>query len=131
MGSLKNIREDNVALNEGKWFDWVEGIRLLIASSDCSGYQLEMERQALTRATADLEQDQDAIQVDMRVAAGKFLLLGWENIQDDDANDIPYSEDQAVRWLSDPDYFPLYRFVRDKATSAKNFRKAEKKVTGK
>jgi hypothetical protein len=131
MGNLRKIKEDSVTLNKGKWFDWVDGIRLLIASSNCSGYQVEMERQALTRASADLTENQEAIQSDMRIAAGKFLLLGWENIQDDDGKDIPYSPEQSIKWLCNEDYFPLYRFVRDKATNDKNFRKAEAKVVGK
>lgn len=131
MGKISKIVEDGVALNEGRWFTWVEGIELLIASSNCSGYQLEMERLALTRAAAEMADDKEAVQVDMRIAAGMFLLLGWKNIQGDDGKDIPFSQAQAINWLRAEEYFPLYRFVRDKASSDKNYRKAEEKLVGK
>ena len=130
MAKISAIKADARAASKGKWFDWEEGIRLLVASINSPGYQSEMERMALTRAAAGIAKDEDAMQEDMRVAAGRHLLRGWENIEDDEGKAIPYSEEQAIAWMRDLECYELYRFVRDCAVTADNFRKGEEALAG-
>lgn len=120
---ISAMKADAMKSVEGIWFDWEQGVRLRIASANSVEYQMEMERLALERADANVLMNPDAVQKDMRTAAASYLLLEWENLEDDDGNAIPYSEAQALEWLLDKECFELYRFVRDKANEASNFRK--------
>jgi len=64
----------------------------------------------------------DRIEKVTKPAVAKYVLVGWKNIQDEEGNDIPYSVEQSLEFLRDPQLADLYEFVMVVAGNAGNFR---------
>jgi len=112
---LNRIRQDLDRAGKGVWCPYVEDVELLIGGSSQQEYANYIRRatkpyQNLIRR--DQMPDDKAQEIMVRGAA-RYLLLGWKNLQDDNGEDIPYSEDKAHELLSDPRLRDLYRFVTD------------------
>lgn len=119
--------------HQGRWFDYVPGVRLLIAKWGNPRHMEAMERIAMRRAECgQRELSKEDLDHDEKQAAAEGVLLGWEGLDDDAAEGpdlvpIPYSTAQALRWFLDPDFWEFWQSV--KRMSAVGFR-AEKAIEG-
>lgn len=56
-------------------------------------------------------------------AIAHTILLDWENMEDGGVP-VPYSVEQAARWLRDPEISWFTEFVKEQSMNMKNFRDA-------
>ncbi len=93
---------------EGVWIDFGEGLRLLIARSGNVKYRRTLARLTKPHQHAFKSKTIEASVVEdiTLKAVAKHILLGWENLQDDDGKDIEYSQSKAEELLREaPDFF--------------------------
>jgi hypothetical protein len=108
---LSRIKIDKDKQLDGVWCDTgLDGLRLLVARQGNTRYreyiaQNSKELQIQARHNAIDVRKVDNINKD---AAARHILLGWENLQNDDGTPIPYSSEKA-RELFDiaPDLYDI------------------------
>lgn len=125
MANINNIRTDLNKEADGVWVDFVEGIRLKIARARNSKY-VEFLRSLTENKRKEIRNDdiktEDFADILMQVRA-KTILLGWENIQDDNGNEILYSYEQALEFFRDKELKDFYNFVVGVSENINNYKK--------
>jgi len=124
MAKLKSIKTDSKKSAEGIWFDYEMGIRLRIARMGNKDFEEFVRSKQKTnikgfRAKKITEEQAEAI---TQEAVARHVLVGWENIEDDDGNPIPYSHEVALEFLNDPDLSDLRQFVLIQASDSESYR---------
>ncbi len=103
--NLENFRTDQKLEEDGKWEDFGDGCKLLIARAgnkkwkDCwkkisKPYRKQIKRETISETKAD-----ELIIEAMAMA----ILLDWENLRDGKEL-IEYSKENAIKVLSIPDF---------------------------
>lgn len=124
---ISNFRMDTKKENDGVWVQAGAGLELLVARITATKYEEFIKAKAkpfgrMLRSHADLMSGElDDV---VKEGVSKFILLGWKNLQDDNGNDIVYSQAKALELLSA--YPDLYRMVVDFASDAALFRAESK-----
>ncbi len=126
MAKLTTLRLDSDKSLSGIWVDYGLGIRFRIArwgSPRVQSYLGEMQSQR----RADLIDPKSArarkVGEEMvRRTLAFRVLTGWENIEDDAGEPIPFSGEKAYEILSDPAYEEIADFVTRVAHDAEAFR---------
>lgn len=125
MAKISQIMADMDKVNKGVWVDYAEGIRLLIANINNTEYKKATRkilsskmRQIRMKSLAD-----DTILELVKPAVARYVLLGWENIEDENGNKIPYSTEKALEFFQTPSLFEFYQFVLESAGDSANIRK--------
>lgn len=114
----KDYGVDKEKAQNGVWQE-LGGIRLLIAHIGNQQYRNKIEsltsgkRGKIRRGTAQLSEYESI----NRRAVAETVLLDWENLQDDNGKDIPYSIQKVVQLF---DEFP--QFYEDVMELASNLR---------
>lgn len=125
MANINNIRTDLNKEVDGVWVNFVEGIRLKIARARNSKY-VEFLRSLTENKRKEIRNDdiktEDFADILMQVRA-KTILLGWENIQDDNGNEILYSYEQALEFFRDKELKDFYNFVVGVSENINNYKK--------
>ena len=119
---ISNFSTDsNLELN-GVWLDIGLGAKLLIARDGNPAYVKEfrkhMDQFQTTFQRENLTED-EAQKILISVTA-KTILLDWEGIDDEDGNPIPYSEDQAIKLLTE--YKDFRTLVETLSKNSKNYK---------
>lgn len=57
-----------------------------------------------------------------RDVVGRFVILDWKDMQDDDDKEIPYSKEKALEIVHDDRYYDLYLFLQEAARDLDTFR---------
>lgn len=78
-------------------------------------YKFEMDRNTLS---------EDVAQKILVKVYAETILLGWENMQDEAGQDIPYSREAARKAMED--YPEFFNMVKDAASRMELFRSAER-----
>ena len=84
---------------EGVWIDAGAGLRLLIArisSPDCEAYVRKHVRNKSPMVSKGIIDEDEIMQEGVKIAASRYLILGWEDLLDDDDNQIQYSTEKAL-----------------------------------
>lgn len=69
----------------------------------------------------DLNPDQN-YEIDIKTFC-KTLLMGWENVQpEDDGVNLQFSEENAIKFFSNRDWYDLYKRLDSEAANMENFK---------
>lgn len=124
MARISNFKQDLQREEEGQWFDWELGIRVKIANVNNRKFQDYLRR--LTKPYIRKFRNQTAepgLQLSLfKKAAAKFLVLDWENIDDDNDQPVPYSSDQCLQYFEDESLREFLGFVIDCANANELYR---------
>jgi hypothetical protein len=129
MAKMSKFRLDIETVERGRWVDWRDGVRLLIASVDSPAYvrasreYFRENREACAEAFGE-DQNTRALFDALRPVFAKTILLGWEGIDDEDGNPIPYSPENALTFLTDPELVHLWDFVLSAAQNVAAYRRS-------
>lgn len=99
---ISKFRTDGDAELNGVWCDIGSGARLLIARAGNSRHKATLERLYAPYRTLVLANEKVPEEANDRVqctAAASALLLGWEGLEGDDGQPIPYSVEKATELL--------------------------------
>lgn len=107
ISALKTNRQSEV---EGIWVDGPEGLRLKVARMGNPKYQAAVRRigKPHARQLRQLTADTAIVEDVSKRAVAETILLGWENLQDNDGKDIPYSSQKAYELFNEvPDFYTM------------------------
>lgn len=127
MVKLSGLRIDADKANNGVWHDW-RGVRWLIARMGNPAYQekLEQEMEPILHVIAANEGKKcDERDNAIMVAAAHGLLLDWEQLEDDNGNDLDFSPEAALRIFKDPELRDVYDFVMTRANAQQFYLREE------
>ena len=118
---LGTLAYDKSKEEDGVWCDGPEGLRLKIARIGNPQYQSYLRKLASkAKRTSQLVENSEGWTIK---ATAHHILKGWENLQDDDGKDIPFSVPIAEEFLAR--YSDLLQMVQEFATDMDLFRKEE------
>lgn len=113
MPSISRFATDTKKEKEGVWCDAGAGLRVLIRrinNPDSQAYLRRYARtlgRALKHGSAD-ESTTKQVEDISKVNIAKNVLVGWENLQDEEGVNIPYSSDKALDLLNSyPDFLTM------------------------
>ncbi|KKN70971.1 hypothetical protein LCGC14_0425730 [marine sediment metagenome] len=113
MANIERIKTDEAKEIQGVWVDYILGIRLKVARARNPKYQEEL-RNLVDPKTKDAREDKLDIQVLanlLNTVRARTILLGWENIDDNDGKPIPFSVGQSEKFFADPELKDFCSFV--------------------
>ena len=109
------------AEGDGVWVDAGGGLRLRLCRAKNARFKelamkvMKPHMRMLQAGKLSVKEIED---LDKRVVA-KTIIRGWQNMQDEDGNDIPYSQTKALELLREHPEF--YEYVQDLASDAATF----------
>lgn len=118
--NIAKLRTDETASQQGKWFDYDDGARFLIAATNNPAHTKAMGKIAQKRARAVRVDDTDAAEKLFIETLPETVLLGWEGL-DDDGKPFPFNRENALRLLRESR--PLRDFIVMEANNTANFLK--------
>jgi len=126
---ISAFKTDRAREREGVWVDIGDGARVLIARLNNERHKqtfLEVAKPYKVQLRNGTLQEDVAARL-LRQCYSKAILLGWEGMQDDEGNDIPYSEEKAEEFLAIPDFMSM---VEEYASSRELYRREEQEQAG-
>lgn len=120
----------NPALDDGVWVDF-GGSRFLIAHTSSIKFQRELARlqapfrKQIEKGTMDPEDTRNVV----CKALAATILKDWENVKDEQGNELPYSKSVGEIALKTNE--ELREFVQEFSTELSNFRQSETEEKGK
>lgn len=133
MAKLSTLAIDLDLANNGTWANF-SGVKFLVRRISADEPQalrskLVMENLDALQADPEGQVAKDLQeQIDVRVLA-ETVLIGWENLENDDGTPMDFSPEQAAQILSDKRYGDLRTFVQNYSFNRENYqRKAEQAV---
>ena len=122
---LNALRADLDKERNGTWVPYQGDIRLKLARLGNPNYREATARIIDARKvqlnTKELTEDQ-LLDV-QKEAASQTVLLGWENVEDDSGDAVPYSSETALEWFRDKELWRLWNFILYESTGEEHFRK--------
>lgn len=127
---LSNLKVDTEKAKNGVWELVGDGFKVCVAHSNSPAYLAFLTKNARGHGRAFMKGRLDektmlAIKPIMKEAAARHLLVGWEGLEEDDGEDIPFSTAKAVELLTDPECEPLFNMVMEISQDEALFRKEE------
>jgi len=123
------FKTDEGRERDGVWVDIGDGARLLVARVNNERHKqvfLELTKPYKVQVRTGTIQEEVAARI-LRECYARTILLSWEGLQDDDGNDIPYSQEAAEELLAIPDFMSM---VGEFATTRELYRKEEQEQAG-
>lgn len=124
MANINRIKTDIEKQNEGTWIEFLMGIRLKIARSRNPRYN-EMMRKLTENMRLDMRENKfntDEFNEMLIQVRAHTVLLGWENIDEDD-KPVPYSPEKAMEYFRNPELNDFYTFVVQVSESHEAYKK--------
>lgn len=132
MVKLKSLRVDPAAEAEGVFLEYVSGFRLRIASTATRKFRDAMEAamlpyRELIRADVGKDKEHRKFTEQMRAdllreVVAVHVLIGWEGLEDDEGQPVPYSKAAALALLSDPGMHRLLTWIEAAAANEDVYR---------
>ena len=122
---ISEFKTDPRLEQDGVWVEAGAGLRLLVASADNPKYEQYLRRLGkpyrlqIRNGTVRPDVMRD---ITMQAAA-RHVLLDWEKLQDEDGNDVSYSEKQALAYFKEVPRF--FNTVMEFAQNGALFREEE------
>lgn len=112
MVRLSALETDKTRENEGVWTTLPNGVRLKVGRSGSERWKEEYAKihREGTRGYRQGKVPDELLEKVVMEAMARTILLGWENIEDDDGQPIPYSLENARKLLA-------VREIRDDVTA--------------
>jgi len=113
MAKITEIRTDMEKAENGVLVDYAAGIKLRIASINGAKYKKHRSRllKPHLRQVRTKKLSADEVLEIIKPAVANHVLVGWENLEDEAGNEIPYTPEKALEFLKDPTLSDLYNFV--------------------
>ena len=114
----------------GVWAKYDGDIEVLIAQTGNPEYQGFLTK-LVTQNAEQLRDEEDDSTMDniLRICAGRKLIRGWKNVQDDEGVDIPFTEDLGEQTMLDPAFSEFYQWVTIQAGKRQSYRRKVDKDT--
>lgn len=121
---LSKIKKDTVAAESGVWINKVlDDLDVKICSAGNSKY-LNILRQLMKPYQRSYKSMDDSVFLEIQnKAIAKHILVDWRNLQDDEGNEIPYSEQKAYELLQDPENEEFRKLIVSLSEESEVFRK--------
>jgi hypothetical protein len=109
MAKLSSFKMDQERVESGVWHDWRQGIRFLVASSGSPEWRKAVRKQAWKRQRlgSPSEIDEQDLATTRKMAA-QYLLLDWENVEDDDGHPLLFDRAYVMKLADDPAYTMMF-----------------------
>lgn len=107
---ISRLKADPQREVEGVWVDVYDGLRLRVARLTNPHFREAVRKQGRKHQLSMRRGLVDDAQLDdiTRVAVAKYVLLGWENLVDDNDKPIPYSPEKALEIFKEsPDFYDM------------------------
>jgi len=115
---LSNLTVDVNAIENGTWVGDIPnlpGVRFLVAGMESKAYKKAFSHSLRTNTTrrerASGNLDVDRIGEIQRHLAAKHCLLGWEGVDDDEGNPVPFTAELARTLMTEARYLPFQQGV--------------------
>jgi hypothetical protein len=107
------------------WF----GITFKIARMGNPKYDEEIIRLSI-EAASELGVSEENLPLDklneiVKKAASKFILVGWENMEDENGDPIPYSHEKALEFFNDVQLKDMYKFIIGSSKIMEKYRRSK------
>ncbi|WHM52717.1 hypothetical protein vBVpaS1601_24 [Vibrio phage vB_VpaS_1601] len=119
---LAGLKVDEDKAKNGIPFDFMGGCKLIIARGGSKGYNnyiANFFKENEKALTAGGEAADELGQRGFIEAAARFLLVGWEEVVDEEGNEVPYSVEAAEGYLAVDE---IYEFVKGKSDEREHWR---------
>jgi hypothetical protein len=126
---ISAFKTDRQRENEGVWVAIGDGARVKVARFNNERYKqtfLEVSKPYKVQVRTGTLQEEVAQGI-LRDCFARAILLDWEGLQDDEGNDIPYSEEAAKELLAIPDFMSM---IEDFANSRELYRREAQEQAG-
>jgi len=123
MTKLSDLRVDPALETEGVWVDFAAGVRLRIARLANPRFQERIFALAHRNGAAESEPTKEERDQQLRRAVAETVLVGWDQVEEEDGSPMPYSPERALEVLSDPGLRDLYEFVLRRAQDVELYRR--------
>lgn len=133
MARLRSIASDLDLETGGRWLDWRCGIRLLVARWGNRTFNdaLEELRAPHIEAIREGTLDEETKEKILAGAMARGILKGWENVEDDDDQPMPYTVEEGERVLLAPEFHDLREDVMTYSMDAEKYRaRAQEEAAG-
>lgn len=127
MVRLGSLAQDVELEREGRWVEFVPGLRFRVAAAD-NARARELFA-AKVRAARDEQKGRGRVPQERldRIAdevTAEAVLVGWEGLDDDAGLPIPWSQGEALRILTDEKFRKVRQFIQEAAADAAAYRAA-------
>lgn len=127
MAKLSSLKNNVAAEVAGVWVPYAAGIEVKIARLGNPKYEAYLRKLSAphTRQLRDGELDNTVAEELTKRAMARHILLDWRGMEDDDGNEMVYSEQLAFEVLSNPEYRDFYRDIMEMANKRATFKEQE------
>lgn len=120
MGKLRDLAVDRKKSVDGIPVDF-GGITFYVARNGNP-----LHREALRRLAGERRRqgrvDEKTVQSIEREAFALGCIRGWQEMEDEDGSEIPFSQETAVAIMTDEEYDPVYGYLASVAIDADQYR---------
>jgi len=105
---FSNIKTNKTMEQDGVWVQYEGNIRLKLCRLNnpaARAYSEDLRRPHARELKKVRDLNNPVLRELMRRVAARHVLVGWENIQDDNGKEILYSEEQALIFFEEDDFF--------------------------
>lgn len=126
MAKLKDLFVDPVAVKDGRWVDYLCGVKLRVARFGNEAHSAFLrEAYAPHRKEArDGKLDPDVSIRIGREGVAHHVLRDWSGLEGDDGQPLPFSPAKALELFAHPKLADLYAFVVETARNEDAYREA-------
>ena len=113
MPKIGALRIDTKTANEGRWVEYPEvpGMRFKIARYGNAAFKRAVDKIMRPVRSVVSTMSTERLTEMQWPAVARHVLVGWDGIEDDDGNEIPYSPQKAEEFLRDERYAALTEWV--------------------
>lgn len=135
MVDLLSLGIDTSARDEGRWFPWIKGAELRIASFRSKRFKVRLEElkepHAALLSVAPGSTEAMRVEEELsRRAMADCILMDWRGIEGPDGEPIPYTPERGFAVLMDERYEHIVTFISNKASGTSDFLGAGGKIPG-
>lgn len=127
---FSSFKTDKAKVNNGTRIELPGGLVLIIARFGNTRFANYITKHGskFSKVPYAIDDDDDDGDPIVREAIARYILLGWENLEDDDGNNIEYSVETAIELLKEEEF---RKVVIAESQDIDNFRLTETKETAK
>lgn len=125
MAKLSRIAVNSDLEVNGVWVPWFDDARVKVARHNNPRFIARVRELVMERKLQDNDPkiSDDGFEDISRRAVADAILVGWENVQDEDDKQIPFSAELAYKLFCDPEHRDFYRLIVEQSMRFELFRK--------
>jgi hypothetical protein len=127
MAKLRALKSDGKKQQDGTWLEHPSGASFLVARAGnpkAESYGRQLKKPYMKQIRRGEMTDEQLAEIGRKVAA-RYILLDWRDIEDDDEENglWPYTEENSLRIMLDPELRDVAEWVLDHASSSDNYQR--------